>query len=185
MKSKTVKGDVFGKLTVILEPYLKMQGKTRRFFTEVQCTCGNKQIVSCSKLRCADYKQCSDCSFKARSEKAVQVSQFEQIFRRLVLERCKKHNIEVTITVNDYENLSKQNCFYCNDAPKKVNRFANRKYVNTEDLYVNGVDRLDSKIGYIFENCVPCCTSCNYAKHTLTYDEFMDKILKIYKNKLL
>ena len=32
------------------------------------------------------------------------------------------------------------------------------------------------------ENCIPCCTSCNYAKHKLTQDEFYEKIRKIYKH---
>ncbi len=27
-----------------------------------------------------------------------------------------------------------------------------------------GIDRKDSSVGYIVDNCVPCCTSCNQAK---------------------
>ena len=37
----------------------------------------------------------------------------------------------------------------------------------------NGVDRVDSSLGYIEENCVPCCKFCNYAKRALPVDVFI------------
>jgi hypothetical protein len=182
MESKTKLGDVFGKLTVSAEPFIKKQGKTSRFFTEVKCICGNKKIVSCSKLRAGNYKHCIDCSYEERSQKAPRVTQYQQMFKRLVLDRCKKKNIEVSITVDDYTKIIIQDCFYCNDTPRQTNRFANRKYVNTETIFANGIDRIDSSIGYTLNNCIPCCTSCNYAKHKLTQEEFFEKIKKIYKH---
>lgn len=182
MKSKTKIGDIFGKLTVISEPFSRKQGNTTRFFAVVRCVCGNQKIVACSRLRTNESKQCKDCSFKERSFKALQVTQHQQMFKRLILDRCKKHNIEVSITVDDYAKIINQNCFYCGDAPKQTTRFATRKYVNTETVFANGVDRIDSSIGYTLNNCIPCCTSCNYAKHKLTQQEFFDKIKKIYKH---
>lgn len=46
----------------------------------------------------------------------------------------------------------------------------------------NGIDRLDSSIGYVKTNVVSCCTKCNYAKHEMTIDEFKEWIKKIYIN---
>ena len=40
----------------------------------------------------------------------------------------------------------------------------------------------DSKIGYNKDNCVPCCSSCNYMKHTSNHIEFLNRIDKIYKH---
>lgn len=185
MKSKTKKGDVYGSLTVVSEPFIKKQGNTSRYFVDVLCICGTKKTFSCSKLRSGDCKQCSNCSFKQRSEKAKTVSQYEQMFRRLVLDRSKKHNIDITLTVNDYAKIISQNCFYCNDAPRLTTRFSMRKYVNTEPVFANGIDRIDSSLGYTLDNCIPCCTSCNYAKHQLTQQEFFEKISKIYKKHCL
>ena len=51
-----------------------------------------------------------------------------------------------------------QPCHYCGEPP-------NGK--------LNGIDRQDSSVGYIIENCVPCCTTCNYAKQQLSPDEFV------------
>lgn len=45
-------------------------------------------------------------------------------------------------------------CFYCG---------------TKEDL---GIDRLDSAIGYLKGNVVPCCHACNMSKRTLTTEEF-------------
>jgi len=183
MKSKTKQGDVYNNLTVIEEPFVTTHLKFNHFNAKVKCICGNEFIARCSNLRTGRTKCCTDCAWKKRSEtKSIQVSQSQQMFKRLILDRCKKHNIEVSITVEDYTKIISQNCFYCNDSPRKTERFSTRKYVNTEPVFANGVDRIDSLIGYTIDNCIPCCTSCNYAKHKLTQEEFFEKIRKIYKN---
>jgi len=181
-KSNISIGDVFFKLKVIEEPFSKKIGSTSRHYTSVECECGNVFTTKCTNLRIGRSKQCSDCSFKKRSENKVKISQHEQVFRRLILERCKKNNINIEINLEYFTHIIKQKCHYCNDEPRLTNRFSNRKYINKEDLYINGIDRKDSEIGYTINNCVPCCTSCNYAKHTLNYNEFLEKIHKIHKN---
>jgi len=51
-----------------------------------------------------------------------------------------------------------QPCHYCGETPNGT---------------LNGIDRQDSTIGYIPENCVPCCPTCNYAKQQLSPEEFI------------
>jgi hypothetical protein len=53
----------------------------------------------------------------------------------------------------------------------------------TTKTHQNGLDRIDSAIGYIESNVYTCCGNCNYMKNNYTYKEFMDKCLLIY-NKL-
>ena len=49
----------------------------------------------------------------------------------------------------------------------------------------NGLDRVDSSKGYVMSNVQPCCTRCNYAKHTGTVDEFFGWVARVfYFNKL-
>lgn len=45
-----------------------------------------------------------------------------------------------------------------------------------------GIDRVDSSIGYIIENCVPCCKECNIMKNTKTVDEFITQCKRIVNN---
>ena len=61
------------------------------------------------------------------------------------------------------------NCFYCNCLPAK------ECYTETRtSLYIyNGVDRRDNSLGYILNNCVSCCSSCNFAKNNKTEEEFL------------
>jgi hypothetical protein len=46
----------------------------------------------------------------------------------------------------------------------------------------NGIDRFDSNIGYTLVNIRPCCGDCNQMKFNFEYNDFMDKLLKIYSH---
>ena len=48
-------------------------------------------------------------------------------------------------------------------------------------LKCNGIDRIDSSKGYTVENSVPCCKYCNTAKNTMSVDEFLKWIGRVYK----
>ena len=75
--------------------------------------------------------------------------------------------------------MSNKNCTYCGDEPN--NCFTDRLNKNYKVKY-SGIDRIDSNIGYIKNNVVPCCNKCNTAKSILSQNEFKDLIIKIYNN---
>jgi hypothetical protein len=63
------------------------------------------------------------------------------------------------------EGLFRSNCFYCGSPP------GNR---NSYDIYLSsGIDRRDNTKGYTTRNSVPCCKTCNRAKNTMPYDEWI------------
>ena len=64
--------------------------------------------------------------------------------------------------------LFTQPCHYCG-------------YIDLEST-CNGIDRIDSSKPYIPSNCLPCCKKCNYAKHILEYDEFIN-LCKLIANR--
>lgn len=68
-------------------------------------------------------------------------------------------------------------CFYCGRVP-----IENTKRINGQrrTFEWNGIDRKDNAQGYTVENCVTCCKQCNYAKHGMSYDEFIDWLAGIY-----
>lgn len=53
-----------------------------------------------------------------------------------------------------------------------------QKYGNY--LY-NGIDRKDSSIGYLLENCVSCCSKCNQIKMDMSETDFLSHVTKIYR----
>jgi hypothetical protein len=62
---------------------------------------------------------------------------------------------------------------------RESHKFKNRKYNNSEPIFVNGVDRVDSNGDYVKDNCVPCCTTCNRMKMDMSYNIFIKHIIKI------
>lgn len=61
--------------------------------------------------------------------------------------------------------LIQKNCAYCNAEPNPL----------------NGIDRIDSNIGYEIDNCVPACAQCNYMKNDLTLTDFNEHLRQILK----
>lgn len=60
-------------------------------------------------------------------------------------------------------------CHYCGAEPSNVN-VSDSGYGSWT---YNGLDRVDSSVGYISNNVVPCCKICNRAKSDMSYDDFV------------
>lgn len=67
------------------------------------------------------------------------------------------------ITLEEFTALTYLACHYCGDPGKPH----------------NGLDRVDSQIGYKVGNVVPCCTPCNLMKRDDTHKAFIDRCKKI------
>jgi len=65
-----------------------------------------------------------------------------------------------------FSELITRSCWYCDAPPTGV----------------NGLDRLDSKLGYTRSNAVACCSVCNFMKFTLTVSAFLEKVSQIAQN---
>jgi len=72
-------------------------------------------------------------------------------FQQFLLQ-AKDRKIIVEISNSEYENLVSKSCYYCEGEMKAETKFG------------SGIDRLDSKIGYIKTNLVACCKVCNFIK---------------------
>ena len=64
------------------------------------------------------------------------------------------------------------NCFWCGSAPYQ--KLGKIKYM--------GVDRIDSSIGYLNDNVLPCCKKCNYAKRDMSFEEFDNWVKSIVEH---
>ena len=76
------------------------------------------------------------------------------------LYKSKSQNTEFAITEEEFQTLTSGACAYCARQNSTTHR--------------NGIDRVDSAVGYVVENCVPCCGECNVMKKTMTPAEFRD-----------
>jgi len=78
----------------------------------------------------------------------------------------RKHSFE--LTEEEFEEIVRQPCYYCGLPPSsKVGR-----------EYFSGIDRIDSKHGYIKGNVRPCCGNCNMGKRLMPERDFYDWVLR-------
>lgn len=77
---------------------------------------------------------------------------------------------EFNLSKDEYHVLVNGNCYICG--------------IGTFDDHINGIDRYDNSVGYIKDNCKTCCSTCNYLKRDYTYDDFINKLVKINENKI-
>lgn len=84
---------------------------------------------------------------------------------------AKDRNLEFQLTKADFVFLIQQSCIYCNVKENiKITRgISKNNYM--------GIDRIDNRIGYVWENCVPCCKKCNENKSACS----IDMIRKIFE----
>jgi hypothetical protein len=83
---------------------------------------------------------------------------------------AKKRNLDITLTSEEYDLLIKKPCTYCG---------------GNLSLAGYGIDRIDHKYGYLFDNCTACCDFCNYIKgDRLTFKETLVVINAIQKYRI-
>lgn len=78
-----------------------------------------------------------------------------------------KRKIEFKLTDDEFYRIVSNNCYLCG----KPN----------SDLHINGIDRIDSKLGYTRDNCKSCCSTCNYIKNSYNLKELLSKFIDILK----
>jgi hypothetical protein len=93
---------------------------------------------------------------------------------------AKVREIDWQLTLPQFVEMAKQYCAYCNAPPRDYKSRLKRGRGAEVITLMNGIDRVNSDIGYIEYNCVPCCSTCNMMKMTLTGGDFIEQVMKIY-----
>ena len=129
----------------------------------------------CRKIEKKEYKSRPEVKLASQQYYQTHKEQFRERMNRhyhslngqyhQYKKRAKKSNLIFEFTEEDCKSFYETNCTYCNDKIKGI-----------------GIDRLDNSIGYTKDNCVPCCSTCNYMKHILNFEDFKKHILKIIEN---
>jgi len=174
MSRKDLSGSKFGRLSVQDEYEIR---KRRRTYWRCICDCGKEKWVSISSLR-AGTKSCGCLALELKSLEPGKSAK-NRFFRRYKTD-AKKRSLNFNLNFEEFISLCHQDCFYCGNMPTKVLR-----ETSNGDFVHNGVDRIDSNIGYTISNCVSCCSKCNFAKGRLTQSEFFLMIERIYRHRII
>lgn len=162
----------FGKLTPIsYGPHYTRNG-TEKLMWKCLCACGNTCFIRSNELTKSVRFDCKECAKSRLSKKRTLPEKLSTLRRtiRNYKNHAKKRKQKYNLTEKEFQNIIESPCKYCGSPPKEY----------ADGYKRNGIDRVDSSIGYVKNNTVPCCDICNRAKldHDLKF--FKDWVKKIY-----
>lgn len=144
------------------------------------CECGNITFPRTEELIKNRTKSCGCKVGFLIASKTTKPEAIYNTLRANYIENARKKNLEFALTIDEFVDLIQANCHYCDVPPlREWKPQKQRKNYHKQQLLYNGIDRIDSSIGYTKDNCVPCCTECNYAKSDMQYQEFIDWIVSL------
>lgn len=168
-------GRKFGRLIIIERVGSDKQGNATWL---CKCECGNQTIAASIDLRRGHKKSCGCLQIASVSLPKGEAA-FNQIFGRM-LRSAKRRRYEWQLTKEQFRVLTQRPCYYCGVEPNQGNCLS-ASALNGLYLY-NGLDRVDNSRGYIIDNLVTCCGTCNRAKRTMTTEQFKVWICQIYEH---
>jgi hypothetical protein len=177
-------GKIFGRLTVI-----KYMNKYKWL---CKCSCGNEKEIRSDMLKsgttkscgCLQKETCSNLAKKYNKNKLFEdrtLAAFNQLYGNYKYS-AKRRNYIFELTKEEFKNLTKQKCYYCDTEPIQIHKCNSSIYI------YNGIDRINNDLGYNINNCVPCCGDCNKLKYQKSFSDYVEYIKRVYnalKNKNL
>lgn len=174
-------GQKFGNLTVI-----NFNINTKLY--ELLCECGH----SINRIKTVLYgkKPIKSC-YRCRRKKEDGQTSYRELYN-ICKRAAQDRNLDFLLTMEEHTNLIIKKCYCCGNSPTPYNRylkvdgrrrnrseFTHDSYVNAAWVTVNGVDRIDSKLGYIKENVAPCCYNCNVGKGEMSLRDYIKHCNKV------
>jgi hypothetical protein len=182
----TTKG-IETKWTYLHDVELKRYGKTVRRIIKVQCECGKTKEVQLNNITgghsvCCGYNPCKIPFNKNKRSPETTYNLLYGAYKRGAISR----GLDFELDMNQFKSFIDKNCYYCNSEPNNIYQVKNSKTGEIRagiPITYNGIDRLDNTKGYIINNCITCCETCNKMKHAHEYEVFLNHVKKIYENK--
>jgi hypothetical protein len=164
-------GQVFGKWTVLR---LAERGdkKGDGAYWLCRCECGLEVVIHGLSLRHDHTHQCRSCNDKLRTLEESPVNYLIRIYNH----NARARDREFALSRERCVELFFSCCHYCGIGPSTVFEYrkdAKNKATEHPPIMYNGIDRVDSDLGYIEGNVVPCCSVCNMAKNDTPVGDFL------------
>jgi hypothetical protein len=171
-------GKKFGRLLVLNRA--EQHSKRRDYYFNCLCDCGKSHKVLRYHLTLNKISSCGclrkETAAKNSNKKPLGVSMINTLYGRYKA-GAKVRNLEFNLSNEEFKSFIFSNCKYCGVAPMI---FYKTKTANGGVTY-NGIDRIDNTLNYTISNCVTCCKDCNYAKGSMSLDEWYLYIKRLIK----
>ena len=154
-------GQKFGHLTV---KEILPTGGIRRAHTK--CDCGNESTPTIQNLNIGTSTTCGkNCPFHGGRRADAALTKMFGCYKR----NAHTRDLEFNLTFEVFCSLVKSICYYCSSEPV-INSWSIQA---KNQIPMNGIDRINSDLGYTNDNTVPCCKFCNNAKWTMSREEYI------------
>lgn len=185
IKEQPITGQKFGKL-IALHPEqvstnsFRKNGKIRKLSKyRFKCDCGKeillykKDVTKRGLTSCG----CDDISFyKSRNtkngrfgcRKEAAINKKGGVYKFAAF----KYKIPYSLNDGDLISLFQGDCQYCGRSASE--------YGDKNKLH--GIDKINPELGYVLDNCVSCCKTCNSMKLDHSLSDFLNHITLIYNN---
>lgn len=161
----------------------KRGGRSRTYF-DCLCSCGNEFNVRADAI----INKCTtNCGCKTSDLLSAHIRlPDEQAVKNKILSwyksNAKRRSLDFSLEYDVFLTLILKSCYWCGIEPQP-NKIINGNDSRRDRLFsYNGIDRVNSDIGYIESNCVPCCRRCNTAKNDMTVEEWLDLCNRVVQN---
>lgn len=101
-------------------------------------------------------------------EKLYEYKKSPHVRYKVYQNNAKHKNRIFDLSEDEFIEISSQPCIYCGEYSDTYN---NEPF--------NGIDRIDSNLGYQKDNCVSCCSTCNRMKMDLEVNDWISKMKQI------
>lgn len=148
------------------------------------CLCGKERTVRLYDIFYRKKLRCKECGWKSCGQyKLNNEAGLNKVF--LVYKSgAKKRDIHFELDKQTFKELTTKNCTYCGSEPRLM-AFYNKPLDYHAQYTYNGIDRVNSDLGYTVDNCVTCCQTCNISKSIMTVEQFRNWITKIYNHYII
>jgi len=145
---------------------------------ECLCDCGIAFEAKGARLAFGNKKSCG-CKNGLSPDRTMR----NELFKSYTNSAAKR-GLSWELSDAEFDRLTKEDCSYCGIPPASVWKRAKRRGA----YEYNGLDRVDSRLGYTSSNVVTACRDCNYAKNNDTDSEFqawVSRLVNFHGERLL
>jgi len=167
-------GQKFSRLTVLRRAENNKAGDA---FWWCRCDCGKEVRVIARALRTGATRSCN-CLQKETARAMNILPPGECAFNQLLNGykwNARHRDFSFDLTKEQFRELTQGACVYCGDLPNQEIKVPS----NNGSYVYNGIDRLDSKLGYTKDNCVSACGVHNLMKLDMTVEQFLQACQKV------
>lgn len=148
-----------------------------RFFLNCKCVCGKEREIIYTQVLNGTLMSCGCKRSNGKLRKGE--SGLREVYKRYK-NNASQRDLDFNLSIEEFETLTQKKCHYCGCEPKSSISKKRRNGV----FFYNGIDRVNNLLGYSKENCVTCCSECNFRKLDYELPKFLRWVSDVYNNSI-